>query len=231
MYFGLSRQLKMLVQVLSWVEQASRTQESYGIWGAGCLGICRGRARELHSFACTVFVGYDPFIISWLVSLKPQNFCSSRIATKVRSWNLGLSVFWFWLNVFENSCQCGFPLIDMSPWPLIIQRTEKQSGERVLSKTTLKEGRKEGRKGKEKESMTLREEYSSLGRKVPPDCILFFFLKVLWEDIQNTPWFEMSALLNFRNLPLGAIWTLQGRRRPWISPQHTETDSQVPGSP
>ena len=94
------------------------------------------------------------------------------------------------------------------------------------------EGRKEGRKeGERKGSMTLREEYFSLGRKVPPDCILFFFFKVLWEDTQNTPWFEMSALLNFRNLALGAIWTLQGRSRPWISPRHTETDSHVPDSP
>ena len=40
------------------------------------------------------------------------------------------------------------------------------------------EGRKEGRKeGERKGSMTLREEYFSLGRKVPPDCILFFFLR------------------------------------------------------
>ena len=99
---------------------------------------------------------------------------------------------------------------------------------RVLSKTTLKEGRKEEeRKGKH----DAKGRIFFFGEEIPPDCILFFFLKVLWEDIQNAPWFEMSAFLNFRNLVLGTLWTLQGRSRPWIRPQHIETDSQVPDSP
>lgn len=101
-----------------------------------------------------------------------SEFLLPQIATKVRSWNLGLAVFWFWRNVFENSSQYGFPLIDMSPWPLIIQRTEKQSGEEFFQKPHW---RKEGRKRKEKESMTLREEYFSLGRKFLQIVSFFFF--------------------------------------------------------